>query len=334
MDPRGDDERPVRLAVIEILDRDGHARQLVPVWHWPVTIGRAIECDVVLDDPHVAARHATVSDQDGQLDLQVGDTINGVQVGKTRVRSGKRSPLPPGEAFQLGGTRLRVRRASDPVTPERALAVEPANSRRSLFVLALALVAWSLGEQWLNTDPGARFTDYLPVLVGSPALLGLWCFVWALGSKLFRHRFEFFAHARVAVTYLLIAAAAGLILPLVAYALSWAFPSRIASLVGGAVIWAMVFKHLSIIMPSHRRVTAVAMGIVFVGSVVVMMARSFQVNDRLFPELYVTTLAPPAFRVAPTVTTDRFLEESRKLKAALDAHANDDDGNADDWFDD
>ena len=66
MDAHGDDERPMRLAVVEILDRDGHTRQLVPVSHWPVTIGRAIECDVVLDDPHVAAQHATLDDKDGQ----------------------------------------------------------------------------------------------------------------------------------------------------------------------------------------------------------------------------------------------------------------------------
>ena len=93
MDAHGDDERPMRLAVVEILDRDGHTRQLVPVWHWPVTIGRAIECDVVLDDPHVAARHATLADEDGQLQLQVGDTINGAQVGNTLVP--RRSTIAP-----------------------------------------------------------------------------------------------------------------------------------------------------------------------------------------------------------------------------------------------
>ena len=69
MDAHGDDQRPMRLAVVEILDRDGHTRQLVPVWRWPVTIGRAIECDVVLDDPHVAARHATLGDEGGQLQV-------------------------------------------------------------------------------------------------------------------------------------------------------------------------------------------------------------------------------------------------------------------------
>ena len=333
MDARRDDEQPMRLAVVEILDRDGHARQVVPVWHWPATIGRAIDCDVVLDDPHVAARHATLADGDGGLGLHVGESVNGVRVRNKHVAAGERADLLPGESFQLGGTRLRVRRASDPLAPERVLALEPAGARRSLLVLALALLAWSVAEQWLNTDPGGRLTDYVPVLVGGPALLALWCGLWALGSKLFHHRFEFSPHARIAVSYLLALGVTGLLLPLAAYALSWTFLSRITGFVGGAVLCAMVLQHLTLILPSHRRVLAMGMGAVFVAGLWVMLARSYQVNDRFFDELYVTTLAPPALRLAPAVTTQRFLDESRHLKAVLDAHAKDDDGDTDSWPD-
>ena len=45
------------LALIETLDRDGQPRQILRVSQWPVRIGRAIDCDLVLDDPHVAAHH-------------------------------------------------------------------------------------------------------------------------------------------------------------------------------------------------------------------------------------------------------------------------------------
>ena len=330
MGARRDDEQSMRLAVVEILDRDGHARQVVPVWHWPVTIGRAIDCDVVLDDPHVAPRHATLADGDDGLGLHVGESVNGVRLANRHVAAGAQAHVPPGEVFQLGSTRLRVRRASDPVAPERALTPEPAGGRRSLLVLALALLMWSVAEHWLDTDPGARLTDYLGVLVGSPVQLAVWCGVWALGSKLFRHRFEFSPHARIAVSHLLVFGIAGLLLPLAAYSLSWPFLSRISGFVGGAVLCAMVLQHLTLILPAHRRVMAMGMGAVFVAGLGVMLARSYQVNDRFFNELYVTILAPPALRLAPTVTTDRFLDESRHLKAAVDAHAGDDDGE-DDW---
>ena len=225
MDSDENVERPLKLAVVEILDRDGHTRRVVAVWRWPLTIGRAVECDVTLDDPHVAARHATLTDEDGELQLEVGETVNGVHLRQRRVVAGQVSPLRGDEVFQLGGTRLRVRRASDPLAPERALVLEAATGRRSLLALAAALMAWSVGEQWLHMDPGTRFTDYLPVMIVGPATLAVWCGAWALGSKLFRHRFEFWPHARIAMTYLLVGAAAGLLLPLAAYALSWSLPS-------------------------------------------------------------------------------------------------------------
>ena len=333
MDARRTDRHALRLAVVEVLDRDGHVRQVVPVWHWPVTIGRAIDCDVVLDDPHVAVRHATLADEDGALGLQVGDSVNGARLLNTHVAAGQRADVPAGGVFQLGGTRLRVRRASDPLAPERALAPEPTGGRRSLLLLALALLAWSVAEQWLDTDPGGRLTDYVPVLVGGPALLALWCGAWALGSKLFHHRFEFSPHARIAVSYLLVIGVIGLLLPLAAYSLSWPFLSRISGIVGGAALCAMVLQHLTLILPSHRRVLTMGMGAVFVAGLWVMLARSYQVNDRFFSELYVTTLAPPALRLAPAITAERFLDESRDLKAVLDAHTGDDDDGEDDWED-
>ena len=202
MDARRNGGTAMRLALVEVLDRDGHVRQVVPVRQWPVTIGRAIDCDVVLDDPHVAARHATLADEDGALSLQVGDSVNGARLLNTHLAAGKKAPLPSGEVFQLGGTRLRVRRASDPVAPERALA--PSGGRLTLLVLAVALVTRTVAEQWLNTDPGGRLIEYVPLLAGGAALLALWCGVWAVGSKLFHHRFEFSAHARIAMSYLLV----------------------------------------------------------------------------------------------------------------------------------
>jgi hypothetical protein len=312
----------MRLALVEILDRDGHVRQAVSVEQWPVTIGRAIDCDVVLDDPHVAATHATVTDEDGALSLHLGDSVNGARLLNRPFAAGTKTPLPSGEVFQLGGTRIRVRRASDPLAPERALA--PSGGRLSLFVLAVALLARTVAEQWLDTDPGARVIEYVPWLVGGAALLALWCGVWAVGSKLFQHRFEFSAHARIAMSYLLALGVTGLLLPLAGYALSWSFLSRITGFVGGALLCAMVWQHLTLIVPSRRRALALTMGTLFVAGSAVILSHQYQSNDRYFTELYAPTLAPPALRLAPAVTTERFIDESRRLKAVLDAHAGDD----------
>ena len=70
-----------RLALIELLGRDARVQRTQDVRAWPLTLGRALDNTVVLDDPHVAARHATLApDADGRLLLQVGDTVNGLRL--------------------------------------------------------------------------------------------------------------------------------------------------------------------------------------------------------------------------------------------------------------
>jgi hypothetical protein len=309
------DAAQVKLAVVEVLDRDGHARQVVSVWRWPVSIGRAVECDVVLDDPFVAAHHATLEESDGVVGLHVGDSVNG----------GARANLSAGDVVQLGATRLRVRRATDSIAPERELLREPGPGRIPLAVLVVALSAWNAAERWLATDPGGRTIDYLPVLIGPLLALAVWSGGWSLGSRLFRHRFDYRRHARIAASYWLTSAATAVALPLLAYATGWVFPSRIAGIAAAGVLWAMVLAHLTLILPTRRSVLALGMGTLFVAGVVLFLTRNYQVTGRLFGELYVATLAPPALRVASPVATARFIDEARRLKAGLDRHVKDDD---------
>lgn len=315
----------MRIAVVEILDRDGHARQTVPVAHWPVTVGRAVDCDVVLDDPHVAARHATLDEVNGELILQVGESVNGAEWRGTRVRAGASAPLPQGEPIQIGTTRLRIRRAADVLAPERTLVPEPAASRVPLPLLVTGLAAWELGDQWLRTDPGGRFTDYLEIAVFLVLALVIWCGVWALASKLFRHRFEFWPHTRIATSYMLVSSVLGFALPVLAFMSGWTLLSRVAGFAVGAVACAMVVAHLARIVPGRRRALGVGMAALFATGVAVILARNYQAQDRLFSELYVSTLAPPALRLASPVPPAQFLEEARALKAVLDAHIKDDD---------
>ena len=56
------------IALIELLDRDGRVRRTLDVHAWPLTLGRALDNSLVLDDPHVAPHHATLAtDADGTV---------------------------------------------------------------------------------------------------------------------------------------------------------------------------------------------------------------------------------------------------------------------------
>lgn len=317
-----------KIAIVEVLDRDGHVRTTFPVWRWPVTIGRAIDCDVVLDDPHAAARHATLLDAEDMLSLSVGTTVNGIQLKNRRLASGQSATLSRDEIFEIGITKLRVRLASDHLAPERPVAPEARSPRLQVAAMAVVFMAWNAAQYWIRSDPGARLSEYLAIVLASLLTLALWIGFWSVGSKLVRHRFDFTRHARVALFYWLLVSAAGAALPLVAYALGWAFLSRVVLLTAGAIVAAMVLAHLTVIMPAHRRVLFGAVAAVFVTGAGLFIAHNYQTNERPFPELYVSTLAPPVLRLAHGVSTARFIEDSKALRNRLDAHVSD--GRADD----
>jgi hypothetical protein len=329
MDQEPAGSRGMKLAVVEVLDRDGHGRQFVPVWQWPVTIGRAIDCDVVLDDSYAAPRHASLTDVDGVLRLHVGDTLNGVAIGRRQIAAQQTVDLAPGDVLEVGGTRLRVRRASDPLGPERSVSSEPVVRVTPVAVLALAYVAWTAARYWVAVDPGGRLTDYLQVVLGSLLALAAWTGFWAVGSKLVRRRFDFKPHARIALAYTLVSAVAVTLLPLLAFASGVAMFSRVAGIVAGAVICALVAAHLTLIMPTRRRFVSITVAVLFAGGVSLWLARTYQARERIFNELYVTTMAPPAVRLAPAVPAAEFISEARGLKSVLDAHARDESEGAD-----
>ena len=316
------------LALVELLDRDGQVRHGVAVTQWPVRLGRAIDCDVVIDDPHVAAHHATLSETaGGALQLQAGDeTRNGVHLARGLLRAGEGAELGPGEVWQLGHTRVRVRRAGEVLAPERPLAPEPwRGGWAALLPLAGALLVWMLAEQWLGNEPGSRLIDYLPALLGVPVLLALWAGLWGLGAKLFRHRFEFWPHLRVVLSFLLAIAVLDAALPVLAYALSWEFLARVRGFVRGALLCAMFATHLSLVLPARRRWLQGAVAVSFVVGTALTLARNVQSSERYFEPLYLSTLPPPALRLAPAVSVEQFLGEAKKLRAKLDAHARDGD---------
>ncbi len=75
----------------------------VPDYFAPVLIGRAPDCDFVLDDDAVSGRHAGLSRQDGFLLLEDLDSANGTWVDDRRI---KRMRLGWRQPFEVGGMTL------------------------------------------------------------------------------------------------------------------------------------------------------------------------------------------------------------------------------------
>jgi FHA domain len=352
-----------RIALIDLLGPDGQVLRSVDVAAWPVSVGRALDQHVVVDDPFVAPNHLTLRcDEGGQWVLDVGDTINGVQLAApapganpTGLLAGQQVRLDTPDAqsalvFKIGHTTLRVRRLGQPLAPEQRLppsapapgkaAPTTAQPRSrapvSVGMLAALLMAAVALQQGLRLDPGADFTTaWLPVLTGLPTLLMLWCGAWALMSKVFQQRLDFMAHLRVVVPAMLMLTLLQTLLPVLAAGLGWPWLWRCLAPLRVVVVAYTVFRHLALIAPPQRRRAALAVAMATLAGSGFNLALSYRSTQRLsappymsslpLPGLNATRAAPSADLVAELLPLSHTLSRTAAQNKAEDLAETDDD---------
>lgn len=308
------------LALIETLDRDGQSRQALRVVQWPVRIGRAIDCDLVLDDPHVAAHHATLAWHDDGLHVEPADSVNGVRLGRATVAPGSAPHLPASGLLTLGATTLRVRLASEVVAPEQRLVDVHQHERRhaaTLMALILFAAVWKGFELWLTNAPGTSSSALAWGYLSAPAGLVVWCAVWSIGSMLFQRRFAFWAHLEVALTWLLVAVVTEALTAQIAFALSLPAVEKLGRLVFVGAIAMMIWHHMGLLLPQRRRAFAIAItSAVAVGGGLLLADRSLQ-QEPLIGDLYLGTISLPGLRLAKAVPTSAFVKSAAPLEQTL-----------------
>jgi hypothetical protein len=287
-----------RIALIELVDRDGRGRRVHDVHQWPVTLGRALDNTIVLDDPHVAAHHATLAlAEDGSLQLQVGHSTNGLTMGRRNLKSGEHLSVPPdGLQCVLGGQRLSLRLPSQTLEAERPLQAARLGGR-SLLAATGVLVGVEMAERWLQLDPGANFTQWLPWLLGLPVGMAVWCGLWALGSKVFRHGFDFWPHLAIAIPGMLLLELSRVLIPNLAASLGWPDLWRLQAMVIPALLLAWVVRgHLLQVLPQRGRTIGWSLALLLVGGLSVNLAVNQHNTGLWINEAYMRILPLPALR--------------------------------------
>jgi len=312
--------------VLDVLDRDGQPRQSIAVAAWPLHVGRALDNDAVLADPHVAPHHLSIAPGEAGLALTVGETRNGVLLGRQRLHSGDSAALADdGEPIELtvGRTPLRLRLPGHTVAAELALAPVGSLARRAapLAIAALLLIGGALFGTYLDTDPEGFTRAAGNALLGGIVGAAVWCTVWALLSKTFTRQAHFGWHLRVFLLASIALLAVTTLPALLAFTLSWPWLTDFDFVGSIAVIAAALYFHLLAVEPArHRLLKWVAATCAIVG-VLLTLWFNVQRSDQFGDELYMSHLFPPALRLARPVSTDAFIDGLATLQATLDKKA-------------
>lgn len=317
-----------RIAVIEVLGRDGLVRQVQRITQWPARIGRSPACEVVLDDTHLAAEHALLQWPDGgPANILLMPSLNGGWMGERRLAAGAAAALGGTANFQLGASHLRWRSNALPLGPEQPLQQHQQRAAKVGAAWVPALLLLWLGllwfDRWAELNPGSPWVDYSGAVLGPLVFVLGWAALWSLVTQLFQHRFPFVTHLRRALIGAVGLHLVGIILPVLAFAFSWPRLMVLEAVIFPAGLAALLWWHASLVWPRARRWLALAALSGLATLLVLTVARRQEQQHWLGPA-YLSTLPPPALRLVEPKSPQALIDALRPLEAELARQANKD----------
>ena len=340
--------------ILELVDPRG-----TRTWHrldaLPLTLGRALANDVILDDPYVDARHARIAmDAAGALRVEDQGSTNGLRLGATRVDG--HLVAQPGTELRIGRTTLRFHDADeavppalvdDAMVPAAAVATpldapmappeaRPAAAGRTgrvrdwlattpgrLVAIVAATALFAL-YSWLQSTERASASGVFTAALGFVLMAALWAGLWSVASRIIVHRFEFVGH----LTVIVLAVIAVMTFGVVDQWLAFVFPDSpalpvLSTVLALALLAVVVAAHLSLAttMPRQRRWRV---GVVISAVVAAVMGLgALADDDDAFTDVpeFAGVVKPMPAGWVPTKSVDDFAGVMKELKEDVDEMA-------------
>ena len=298
-----------------------------------LTLGRAWDNDIVLDDAHVAAHHLRIArDAEGRWIAEDLGSINGLRV-EGGHRAQARVELAPGTIVRIGHTQLRLHRGSDAVPAELPLRYRRSPWPAALVCCALVL-ALAVLELWLAETAEPKLIRYLTGVLALAAITLLWTSAWAAISRLFAGHARFGMHLLIASAGLLAYSLYDPLGELSAFALSWTALARYAYIGAWIVLGATCFAHLCALSRKRLPLKAIAVAALVALGIGTQSLKLSDWRANYGQPAMLQRLAPPWLRIAPTQDPGVFFAGSADLQAVIDTARSDepvgDDGGASD----
>jgi hypothetical protein len=285
-----------------------------------VTVGRAYDNDVIVDDPFVAPHHVTlvrtVVDDTEQWVAEDAATQNGMFVDNVKRRQ-SRVTLTENRVIHIGRTAFRVRTQAARVAPERALPA-PAHGWKLALAFIAAVLAIELVSAWLSETTEPKLSRYLFLALGTLSALLVWTTIWSILSRVFSGFAKFDRHLLIVAGGVLVLSVVNELVRYGSYALSLPVLSANEYIATWLVIGTVLFLHLREISPQHWRLKSALVGVVAaigIGSTWLSQAEAQRSTGQV---QILRGLQPPQVQLVPSQSSDAFFADAEELKAKLD----------------
>lgn len=280
------------MLVLKIRFPRARQAQLVPVRKFPFTLGRSLDCDYVVDEPHWDARHLQVDIQAGKIWVRDCDSVNGMVFNGDRLRQlqvaeGTKIDVGPVHIeFLLSEPALQPAQAYHYASPREKKLLQPVGaSRLRMVMIAFCGFLAACGvDYWLN-DFWIDWSSLLGLAVMG-TLVGTVLTLAAAGqAKIHNKEYRFFP-----IFYYVFSGMAvfvfshALIDHLLAVFSDFYLREVIFWMVLLAIISAFVIRVAKVIFSDIRpaRVQAYAGGLVILLGILVITIRTVQYKNRQF----------------------------------------------------
>ncbi len=306
---------------VEIMSRNDEVEQRFRFEQLPIRIGRAYDNEVILDDEHVAARHAIIEENtEGNLQIRDLDSRNGLRY---QGRRQAQLELSGHTVVRLGQTHVRVRRSSFEVEPET---IDTSNYQweglRPALTGALMVVGLTCLNAWLSQTEGFNLVVYLQAVISVLLAAMLWSGIWAAANRLFGRSPRFGRHLFIVASAMVGLQLWNALSTFLGFMFSWEWFSRYGSHVEILLLAVAIYLHLSTIKRRYTRgLLMLCLFCSALGSGLILMTH--QRNSGSFAdEVYMGDLFAPGLHLARDEDIDHFTQAADKLKGQVDKDRN------------
>ena len=305
--------------IVEIINRSGRVLERRKLDGESISIGRAYNNSLILDDASVDPHHVSIETSgDGSFLLQDLGSVNGLVYNRKKINDSV--SLQSGDEFVLGNTHLRIYSLNHPV--EETISLDSVDGAMNYFsknivVIAAMLVATLLIalEIWNGAIAELKAQDFFETIsilyIGAIAA----ALFWGLIGRVVKHEMFFKIQLSLILFYISLAVCVQFLYHVILFnTLNYPVTTSIYALVE-CVFLAILFW-LNLRIATNQVNTQRWVSATILSACIVMFSFSAEFFARMnysSTPYFVSSLKPPSLRVASSVSLEDFLHNSEAI---------------------